>query len=127
MLRGQVTLHCSYSVLVSGLHWDLLSRPNLSAVSVTAGTILPYLASRDSRLLRQRLDGDANDEDEDEDKEIMQWFVHGKLKPHVWARLCDSLLCLSCYHHRYWIWASTVALSIVTVILAYMEPIASFW
>ena len=70
MLHGRVTLHCSYSVLVRCLHQDLLSRPNLSVVSVTAGTILPYLAARDSRLLRQRLDGDADDEDEDEDEEI---------------------------------------------------------
>ena len=43
-----------------------------SAVSVTAGTILPYLAARDSRLLRQRLDGDGDvdDDDVDEDEEI---------------------------------------------------------
>jgi solute carrier family 45 protein 1/2/4 len=37
---------------------------------VAAGTILPYLAARDSRLLRQRLDGDVDDEDVDEDEEI---------------------------------------------------------
>ena len=37
---------------------------------MTAGTILPYLAARDSRLLRQRLDGDADDDDVDEDEEI---------------------------------------------------------
>jgi len=41
-----------------------------SIVSVTAGTILPYLSARDSRLLRQRLDGDADDNDEDEDEEL---------------------------------------------------------
>ncbi len=47
-----------------------------SAVSVTAGTVLPYLAARDSRLLRQRLDsdgdgdGDVDDDDVDEDEEI---------------------------------------------------------
>lgn len=33
----------------------------------------------------------------------------------------------STYRRRYWIWASTVALSIVTVVLAYVEPIASFF
>lgn len=33
----------------------------------------------------------------------------------------------STYRRRYWIWASTVALSIVTVTLAYVEPIASFF
>jgi len=73
MLRGRVTLHCSYSALVSGLywlHWNLLSRLNLSAVSVTAGTILPYLAARDSRLLRQRLDGDIDEDEVDEDEEL---------------------------------------------------------
>ena len=30
------------------------------------------------------------------------------------------------YRRRYWIWASTVALSVVTVTLAYVEPIAYF-
>ena len=33
----------------------------------------------------------------------------------------------STYRRRYWIWTSTVALSIVTVTLAYVEPIASFF
>jgi len=37
---------------------------------VTAGTILPYLAARDSRLLRQRLEGDADDDEVDEDEEL---------------------------------------------------------
>jgi hypothetical protein len=70
MLHGRVTLHCSCSALVRGFDWTLLSRPNLSAVSVTAGTILPYLAARDSRLLRQRLDGDVDDDEVDEDEEL---------------------------------------------------------
>jgi len=39
-------------------------------VSVTAGTVLPYLSARDSRLLRQRLDGDADEDDVDEDEEV---------------------------------------------------------
>jgi hypothetical protein len=70
MLRARVMLHCSCLALVSGLDWHLLSRPNLAIVSVTAGTVLPYLAARDSRLLRQRLDGDPDDEDVDEDEEL---------------------------------------------------------
>ena len=32
----------------------------------------------------------------------------------------------STYRRRYWIWASTAALSIVTVTLAYVEPIGAF-
>ena len=70
MLHGQVMSHYLYSALVSSLHWNPLSTPYLSTVSVTAGTVLPYLAARDSRLLRRRLDGDVDDEDEDEDEEI---------------------------------------------------------
>lgn len=70
MLHGRVTLHCSYLVLVSRLNWNLYSRANFSAVSVTAGTILPYLAARDSRLLRQRLEGDPDDDEVDEDEEL---------------------------------------------------------
>lgn len=70
MLRERVTLHCSYLASVRGFEWNLFSRFNLVAVSVTAGTILPYLAARDSRLLRQRLDGDPDDDEVDEDEEL---------------------------------------------------------
>jgi solute carrier family 45 protein 1/2/4 len=31
----------------------------------------------------------------------------------------------SAYRRRYWIWAATIALSIATVTLAYVEPISS--
>lgn len=37
---------------------------------MTAGTVLPYLAARDSRLLRQQLEGDPEDDDVDEDEEV---------------------------------------------------------
>lgn len=70
MLRVRATLHCSYLVLVSRLDWRHHSSANFSAVSVTAGTVLPYLAARDSRLLRQQLEGDPEDDDVDEDEEV---------------------------------------------------------
>lgn len=70
MPRERVTLHCLYSALVRGLDCVLLSCPNPAAVSVTAGTVLPYLSARDSRLLRQRLDGEIDEDEEDEDEEL---------------------------------------------------------
>lgn len=33
----------------------------------------------------------------------------------------------SAYRRRYWVWAATIALSIATVTLAYVEPISSFF
>src|SRR5258708_4250916 len=33
----------------------------------------------------------------------------------------------SSYRRRYWIWAATCALSVATITLAYVEPIASFF
>lgn len=70
MPRERATLHYLYSALVRGLDCILPSCPNLAAVSVTAGTILPYLSAKDSRLLRQRLDGDVDEDDVDEDEEL---------------------------------------------------------
>ena len=41
----------------------------LMAVAIVAGTVLPYLASRDRRLLKPATEKNVVDEDEDEDEE----------------------------------------------------------